>query len=67
MSALPVRLVKIPANCAKILMEASAVTGSIALLGITEIARVKGERNILVNRAMHLEKCFISFKQIRKL
>ena len=60
MSALPVRLVKILTKCAKILMEAFAVTESIALSGITKIARVKGKRNILVNRVMHSDKRFIN-------
>ena len=54
MSALPVGLVEIPAKCAKILMEASAVTKLTALSDITEIARVKSKRNVFVNRAIHL-------------
>ena len=49
MSALPAELVEIPSKCAKILREAFAVTKSIALSGITEITRVKGTTNILVN------------------
>ena len=56
MSALPVVPVEIPAKCAKILVEASAVTKSTALSDITEIARGKSKINIHINRAMHPEK-----------
>ena len=56
MSALLVQLVKIPAMCAKILQEASAVTKPTVLPDITEIARAMSKRNILVNRATHLEE-----------
>ena len=45
MSALSVKLVKIPTMCAKILKEASAVRKPTALPDITEIPRAESKRN----------------------
>ena len=51
MSALPVMLVEIPAKCAKILTEASAVTRSTALSDIREMTCRKGKS--IVNHAIY--------------